>query len=187
MNFAGCACLSITNIISHSTISKGVREWNMVKIHFFILIGDESSKWEKGNCCCKCLWYLLSVLVALLAFFGNIIFFALFGMPYELIKCYMEKPILTKEEIQEMRKNNEYEGYKKSMEEIYDLEGWRKQNNMVIFACCCIAFFGWFLQPLYILFYVTYGLLEFYRRVKYIFFYAGMSGGFGGGGGGGGM
>ena len=136
----------------------------------------------ENNDCIKCLWYTLSLFLAFFALIGNFIFFALFGMPYELIKCYRERPLLNEDQIKEnqLKDPKVLEEEEKAMQEIYDENGIRRKSTQTTIIYCVIGFFGFLLQPLYILFYVTYGLLEFYRRVRWIFFCYMGEGGFSG-------
>jgi len=98
----------------------------------------------------------------------------------------MEQPIPDDDEIKENRLKDKrvLEEEARINAEIYDENGYRIKTNTVYTICVLICIGGWLLQPLYILFYVTYGMLEFYRRVEFIFFYASMGGGGGGGAGG---
>ncbi len=182
MNFVGCVWVSTPTTTMLHIILKGVPAWGLVS--FWKLtntLAEDVERIENGGCCIKCLWYTLSVFLAILAFFGNFLFFALFGLSYELIKCYIEKPKLSEEEERENRRKDPatLEEEKRQLAEIFDDRGIRIKTNQVIVICVFIAIGGWFLQPLYVLFYLTYGLLEFYRRVKWIFFYSQMGGGVG--------
>lgn len=98
-----------------------------------------------------------------------IVFFFFFGCAYEFTKCYIEKKFHKQYEDEE---NSQYE---------YDLENNNKNNSdasesqslnnwdRVIIVLLIII--GIFCQPIYLLIYLLYALMECYRRFNCWFYY----------------
>jgi hypothetical protein len=103
----------------------------------------------------KCLWMCLSCILGTLAVLLILIFFFFLGCPYEFIKCYLEK---------------KYEDHDDSFDG-YEEDRYNEANNEneectcgKISICILLAILGILCQPIYLLFYVLYGLMECYRR-----------------------
>lgn len=84
------------------------------------------------------------------------------GCPYEFIKCYLKKNDPEEDDISidfyypdDIEQNNKNKNDENEMKEL---------TPGVIICCVFLAIIGVFLQPLYLLFYVLYGMMECYRR-----------------------
>ena len=130
---------------------------------------DSGIKWMR-NPCLKILWYFFSCLLGFLAVLLVLLFYLVFGCAYEFINCYT-KPKSDDDD-------DEYSG-----REDYDIERQRrnsysnndsnqqkeqKKNWPVLIL---IGFLGFCCQPLYLMFYILYGLMECYRRFNCWFYY----------------
>ncbi len=93
---------------------------------------------------------------------GVLLFYVFCGAAYELINCYLNP-------------SNDDEDYEDSN---YDLENnirrqqqqQEQQENRVLtrreyIICGLLGFLGLLLQPLYLMFYIIYALMQFYRRM----------------------
>ena len=116
----------------------------------------------------KTLWLLLSCILGVFAVFSIIIFFAFFGCAYEFAKCYIEKINKTEaDDDQEEEESNKEENIEQEAEnQVYKpLTRWNKVMLviMIMLGIAC--------QPVYLLVYLLYALMECYRRFNCWFYY----------------
>lgn len=100
------------------------------------------------------------------------IFFLLFGCAYEFIKFYLKN--------KNKREENEDDD---SFEDMADVENQIRRNNSNISQedkkltgkektmCVFLGFLGVLLQPLYLLFYILFAIVDFFRRFNCWFVY----------------
>ena len=133
---------------------------------------DSGYKWRK-NPCLKFLWYLFSCLLGFLAVLLIIIFYLLFGCAYEFIKCYTKKKN-TDDDDDDFDGPLEFYGFdldynnEESQNESNRNEEEEKKSKVVI---AILIIVGIICQPIYLMFYVLYGLMECYRRFNCWFYY----------------
>jgi hypothetical protein len=94
-----------------------------------------------------------------------IAFFLFFGCPYEFIKCYLEKKVDDDDSI-------EYNDIEEGKQENKDNNEDESCTCGKITVCIILGIVGFALQPLYLLFYILYGMMECYRRWGCLMFYA---------------
>ena len=133
---------------------------------------DSGYKWRK-NPFLKVLWYLFSCLLGFLAVLLIIIFYLFFGCAYEFVKCYTKKSNNDDNDDDfdgpldfygfDLEYNNE-----ESQNESNRNEEEEKKNKIIIGI---LIFLGIICQPIYLMFYVLYGLMECYRRFNCWFYY----------------
>ena len=133
---------------------------------------DSGYKWRK-NPFLKVLWYLFSCLLGFLAVLLIIIFYLLFGCAYEFVKCYTKKSNNDDNDDDfdgpldfygfDLEYNNE-----ESQNESNRNEEEKKKNKIIIGILIVL---GIICQPIYLMFYVLYGLMEYYRRFNCWFYY----------------
>lgn len=122
-----------------------------------------------NNSFLKALWLFLSCVLGVFAFLLIILFFAFFGCAYEFSKCYLEKLYRIKDEENE-GSNNEEENEQGNNnndddQEMNNLTNWNK------FMLVLIIMLGILCQPVYLLIYLLYALMECYRRFNCWFYY----------------
>jgi hypothetical protein len=83
-------------------------------------------------------------------------FFALLGCSYEFVKCYLNK----KTDEDDEDENDSVSEQPQRQNENEEQENREKNYKMIFF----IGFLGFLCQPLYLIFYLLYGLMECYRR-----------------------
>jgi hypothetical protein len=132
---------------------------------------DSGYKWRK-NPCLKFLWYLFSCLIGFLAVILIIVFYLLFGCAYEFVKCYTKKKTIDDDD-DEFDSPFDFNGFDldyniESREESQKNEEVEKKSKVVIGL---LIFIGIICQPIYLLFYILYGLMECYRRFNCWFYY----------------
>jgi hypothetical protein len=91
---------------------------------------------------------------------GILLFYAVLGAAYELINCYLH-PSPDEDEYDESNYDIEYNRRQQQQEQ---------QENKVLtrkdyIICGLLGFVGFLLQPLYLMFYVIYALMQCYRRM----------------------
>ena len=133
---------------------------------------DSGYKWRK-NPCLKFLWYLFSCLIGFLAVLLIIVFYLLFGCAYEFIKCYTKKKNIDDDD-EDFEGPLEFYGFdldynnEESQNESNRNEEEEKKSKIVIAILIVV---GIICQPIYLMFYVLYGLMECYRRFNCWFYY----------------
>ena len=133
---------------------------------------DSGYKWRK-NPCLKFLWYLFSCLIGFLAVLLIIVFYLLFGCAYEFIKCYTKKKNIDDDD-DDFDGPLEFYGFdldynnEESQNESNRNEEEEKKSKIVIAILIVV---GIICQPIYLMFYVLYGLMECYRRFNCWFYY----------------
>ncbi len=133
---------------------------------------DSGYKWRK-NPFLKFLWYLFSCLLGFLAVLLIIIFYLLFGCAYEFIKCYTKKKN-TDDDDDDFDGPLEFYGFdldynnEESQNESNRNEEEEKKSKVIIAILIVV---GIICQPIYLMFYVLYGLMECYRRFNCWFYY----------------
>jgi hypothetical protein len=117
----------------------------------------------------KCLWFMCSIITGILAFVGIIIFFFFFGCAYEFVKYYVSKDEEDDAEIGVSRSNeiNDPENNQTNIEG----ENSNCKKNCIIGL---LIFLGLCFQPLYLIFYLIYALMEFSKRFGCWFYYSNM-------------
>ncbi len=132
---------------------------------------DSGYKWRK-NPCLKFLWYLFSCLLGFLGVILIIVFYLFFGCAYEFVKCYTKKKTIDDDD-DEFDSPFDFNGFDldyniESREESQKNEEEEKKSKVVIGL---LIFIGIICQPIYLLFYILYGLMECYRRFNCWFYY----------------
>ena len=133
---------------------------------------DSGYKWRK-NPCLKFLWYLFSCLLGFLAVLLIIVFYLLFGCAYEFIKCYTKKKNIDDDD-DDFDGPLEFYGFdldynnEESQNESNRNEEEEKKSKVIIAILIVV---GIICQPIYLMFYVLYGLMECYRRFNCWFYY----------------
>lgn len=118
----------------------------------------------------KCLWLLASILLGILAFVCIILFFAFFGCAYEFVKCYLnDKDTDDENNDQEMSQYDNRREFEKNQQNPVKAEGSKCKRNTII---TILIVLGIFCQPLYLIFYLLYALMECSKRFGCWFYYA---------------
>jgi hypothetical protein len=91
-----------------------------------------------------------------LVFLLIIVFFFLFGCPYEFVKCYLEKKFEEDDEDKSVDYDEDIQTEVEPVNEEMTCKKWT--------ICILLAFLGLLCQPLYLVFYMMYGLMECYRQ-----------------------
>lgn len=127
----------------------------------------EKKKWL-SNPFCKVLWLICSFFLGVLAVVGLILFFAFFGCCYEFVNCYINRSTSEddQENIQYNRNNSQIE---ENIEIDRNVEVPERINDNRIIAL--LIFLGILCQPLYLIFYILYALMECYRKFSCWFYY----------------
>ncbi len=137
---------------------------------------DSGYKWRK-NPCLKFLWYLFSCLIGFLAVILIIIFYLLFGCAYEFVKCYTKKKNYDDDEdefdnpLDFYGMDLEYNNNENSndINNSNNHEDEENKKSKIVIALLIVA--GIICQPIYLMFYILYGLMECYRRFNCWFYY----------------
>ena len=119
-------------------------------------------RWWDNNCI-KCLWFCFSCILWTLLLVLILFFFILFGACYELIKCYLSPST----------EENEYDvdiEYQRSTQQIRNEDEKLTCKQKAI--CCVLIILGIFLQPLYLMFYIIYAIMQCYRKLPCWVIYA---------------
>ena len=132
---------------------------------------DSGYKWRK-NPFLKFLWYLFSCLLGFLGVILIIIFYLLFGCAYEFVKCYTKKKNIDDDDDDF---DSPFDFYGVDMD--YNIESRdesqknddEEKNNKIIIGL--LIFAGIICQPIYLMFYILYGLMECYKRFNCWFYY----------------
>ena len=126
--------------------------------------------------------------MAILAAIFLAIFFSIFGCPFEFIKCYYDKYISKKSNLEDVSLDSIDEEYiqnqynsviNTSNPNVHFQEHTNENNNLIeeiimyddIFYMILIGILGLAIQPLYLTFYIMYGIMECFRRFNCWFYY----------------
>ena len=157
---------------------------------------DSGSKWMR-NPCLKVLWYLFSCVLGFFAVLLVLLFYLFFGCAYEFVNCYTKKKVHDEEEedeelggsAEDRRDGDDYgggggnegnvgvnhansgisRGIQGSGVNNSNYSEERVKKNKILI--CIVAVLGVICQPLYLMFYILYGLMECYRRFNCWFYY----------------
>ena len=139
---------------------------------------DSGIKWSKHPFL-KVIWYLFSCFLGFLAVMLVLLFYLLFGCAYEFVNCY------TKAKTNDDEDDEDEDGNRDEL----DIERQSHiRNNGIgssntistnqkppekksLAMICLVGFLGFCCQPLYLMFYILYGLMECYRRFNCWFYY----------------
>ena len=121
------------------------------------------------------MWLFLSFFLGLFAICVLIIFFFFFGCPYEFVKCYVNRKTDEDSEAnvygQDYEANN-VEDNRESIEvENTNVEQLQSSKGKEYAMLGLLIFLGILCQPIYLIFYTLYGLMECYRRFSCWFYY----------------
>ena len=158
-------------------ISQDVQGWGSVINIYLHLIKNldtpERKRWW-NNPVLKTIWLILSFFLGFFAVCLLIVFFAFFGCCYEFVKCYINrKPDHDENDIELQREefhnqiaevNNQQEPHEPH--EVVEVDKC-KENSII----ALLIFLGILCQPLYLLFYLLYAMMECYRRFSCWFYY----------------
>ncbi len=89
------------------------------------------------------------------------------GCPYEFVKCYLDKK--NKDEEGDNKSFSDYENDKVDIRKNEENESLFWKDYFIIIL---LIILGIFFQPLYLMFYVLMGLVEFYRQCGCWVFFA---------------
>jgi len=99
-----------------------------------------------------------------LAVLSIIIFFLFFGCAYEFAKCYIEKSYKNDDNEEESNFEENYEQDQKTQPD----KELTCRDKFILFLLIVL---GLFCQPIYLMIYILYGLMECYRRISCWFYY----------------
>ena len=94
-----------------------------------------------------------------------LVFFFFFGCPYEFIKCYLNRDPEEEDEDADFNYDDDIEANRQGA-------GNKKRNNEEDEGCNCkkvsicilLGLLGLLCQPIYLMFYILYAIMECYRR-----------------------
>jgi len=144
---------------------------------------QRESQWY-DNTCLTILWYILVFFLAIFAFFLIVVFFAMFGCSYELIKCYLTRNENKDDEEEsdaentnrftsQFAKNEEEGNINNDVNNVPGNEAEQPATALDYFICVLLSFLGLLLQPFYLIFYILYGMMECYRRAScFVYYYS---------------
>lgn len=91
-------------------------------------------------------------------------FYIFFGCPYEFVKCYLYKSYLDDDEI----KNQDRNTYRQNTHQQNNIDVNKSEDTECtcgkILVCVLLVALGVFLQPVYVLFYILYGMMQLFRE-----------------------
>ena len=97
-------------------------------------------------------------------------FYFFLGCPYEFIKCYLEKKYVDEEEEVQEEDFEMDEEHQQSRQKEEDQP--EEMTNGKIAMCVLLGILGVCCQPLYLMFFLVYAMMECYRRFGCWMFYA---------------
>jgi len=112
---------------------------------------------------------MCSIISGILAFVGVIIFFLFFGCAYEFVKYYLNKHYEEDEE-RGIYQTNQFKDPENNQTNIEGEESNCSKNSII----ALLIFIGICCQPLYLVFYLIYALMEFSKRFGCWFYYSNM-------------
>ena len=139
---------------------------------------DSGIKWSKHPFL-KVIWYLFSCFLGFLAVMLVLLFYLLFGCAYEFVNCYT-KAKTNDDEDDEDEDGNRDELDIERQSHIRDngigssktmSTNQKPPEKKSLAMICLVGFLGFCCQPLYLMFYILYGLMECYRRFNCWFYY----------------
>ena len=101
--------------------------------------------------------------MGILAVISIIIFFAFFGCAYEFAKCYIERSNKTEDE-----EESNYECNYEVENQLESNKPLTRGDKILLFL---LIFVGILCQPIYLMIYLLYALMECYRRFNCWFYY----------------
>jgi hypothetical protein len=163
MSSVGYVRRNIHKIIMRYIILQVVLVCDMV---FIFKIGErDEQKWYDSGCG-KFIWLCLSCVLWIFLLLFILLFYVVFGASYELINCY-----LYPSEDDEDSEDDIEQNYSRQRRQRID-EDDLKLTNKQIGICVLFGFLGLLLQPLYLLFYIIYAMMQCYRRLPCWVIYA---------------
>ena len=126
---------------------------------------DSGFRWMK-NPCFKVIWYLFSCFLGFIAFLP---FYLFFGCAYEFINCYTKERTNDDEDEDDEEYDIEHQSHRSSSNSNSNAPVPQEKKSTVMI--CLVGFLGFCCQPLYLMFYILYGLMECYRRFNCWFYY----------------
>jgi len=122
-----------------------------------------------------CLWYFFSCILGSLAILIIFVLFLFIGCPYELIKYYLEhrndKDEDDEDYIYDSPRRDNQRGSPQIKGGPQNVENLDECNCYTIFICIILGIVGLALQPIYLLFYILYAMMECYRRFACWYYY----------------
>ena len=133
-----------------------------------ILDSEKKNKlWN--NECFKFLWLCFSCILGIITVALIMVFFAFFGCAYEFAKCYIDKKEnLNEDDYENGNKNNNNDNNYELDENGNRIFIWTRNEKIILYF---IIFLGIICQPLYLLIYTLFCLIECYRRFNCWFYY----------------
>jgi hypothetical protein len=147
-NFTGCPGLRYSKFINLAEVQE--KKWYEDKYLRFV-------------------WYFLSCIMWIFVLIGILLFYVFCGAAYELIKCYLY-PSKDDDEYNDSHYDVEY-NIRRQQEQEADQEN-RVLTRREKILCGFLFFLGLLLQPLYLMFYIVYALMQCYRRMPCWVIYA---------------
>jgi hypothetical protein len=123
---------------------------------------NEEKKWYQGKYL-RIVWYFLSCFMWIFVLIGILLFYVFCGAAYELINCYLY-PIKDDDDEFDYSKYDYEQNYRAQQERQEQQEN-RVLTRREYIICGLLGFLGLLLQPLYLMFYVIYALMQIYRRM----------------------
>ena len=153
---------------------------------------------DKGSKCrqnklCHILWYIMSCVLGLFVILLIMMFYLFFGCAYEFVKCYLnDEDVFDEDEEKQSDYSNEFEVkeeqwnkkqetednvYKKSENDRISITN-RESNNeekkkdKSIILIILLIILGFVCQPIYVILYIIYALMQCLKRCNCWLFYA---------------
>ena len=126
----------------------------------------------RNNPCYNCLWHLLICFLEILMFIAIYLFYLFCGCAYEFVKCYRNRGKKENSrdynmyDIMNMDENASYSSYSRRI--TLGLRNRKEDDNKYIIIL--LISLGVLCQPLYLMFYLLYALIECYRRFNCMFY-----------------
>ena len=129
---------------------------------------DSGFRWMK-NPCLKVIWYLFSCFLGFIAVLLVLLFYLFFGCAYEFVNCYTKEKTNDDEDEDDEEYDIEHQSHRSSSNSNSNAPVPQEKKSTVMI--CLVGFLGFCCQPLYLMFYILYGLMECYRRFNCWFYY----------------
>ena len=126
----------------------------------------------RNNPCYNCLWHMLICLLEVLMFIAIYLFYLFCGCAYEFVKCYRNRGKkdsprdMNMYDIMNIDENGSYSSYSRRI--TLGLMNRKETDNKYVIIL--LISLGVLCQPLYLMFYLLYALIECYRRFNCMFY-----------------
>ena len=155
---------------------------------------------DKGSKCrqnklCNILWYIMSCVLGLFVILLIMMFYLFFGCAYEFVKCYLnDEDVFDEDEEKQSYYSDEFEvkeeqwNKKETEDNVYkksenykieitnkdskEMKNEEKKKDKSIIVIILLIILGFVCQPIYVILYMIYALMQCLKRCNCWLFYA---------------